>query len=428
MAPHPPDHQGPRVRHRLLRVRAADHPRLPQRDRGADGGRPRLPRRRPRPPGQRLDRLLPPHPVGPRRGRPHDLPVPHVPDPDEHQGALQHRPRRQRGRVRARLPADDVVRRRRARRGLRAGHGRARLGGRAQPPVLDRPVDLDPAARRQPPVRDGRPARPGDHADRRPPRRRAPARPGPGRAVPRLARPQAALRPRGPDERAAPDRRPPRGADRRPLAAQARDPVGEPELAARRGVAVGVPARLRRHARHRRAARGVRPGQHLRRHPDHPGRAGHRRGHLHPHAGRLRPEPPPGHARRGLVPPRPVLAADPARGDHVPVAAGRAVVDRAARPPRPVCATSPAGRRPRASGGSSSRCASGSATGPDPCPRSTRPGLIPSGQRIDPGALEALDPDGVEDEASAADGEAGYPGPSQRRGPGDGPTGNVPRR
>jgi hypothetical protein len=55
-------------------------------------------------------------------------------------------------------------------------------------------------------------------------------------------------------------------------------------------------------------------------------------------------------------------------------------------------------------------------------------GLIPSGQRIDPGALEALDPDGDEDDASAADGEAGYPGPTHRRGPGDGPTGNVPGR
>ena len=47
----------------------------------------------------------------------------------------------------------------------------------------------------------------------------------------------------------APDRRAPRGPHRRPGAAQAGRAVGQPQLAARRRVAVGVPAGLRRDAR-----------------------------------------------------------------------------------------------------------------------------------------------------------------------------------
>ena len=140
--------------------------------------------------------------------------------------------------------------------------------------------------------------------------------------------------------------------------------VGQPQLAARRGVAVGVPPRVRRHARHRRPARGLRPGQHRRRHPDHAGRARHRRGHLHPDAGRLRR--PTGGRPRSAWP----HIASPSSGSRSCSAAcctprcasgrGRS----SAATGSTACATSPGGRRPRASGASSSPCASGSASGP----------------------------------------------------------------
>ena len=120
---------------------------------------PRVPRRRVLAAVRGVVRLLAADPVGARRVGPPGLALAHVPDPDEHQGALEHRARRQRRRLGARLPAAHAVGRPRRRRRLRPGDGRARLGRRPQPHLLDRAAGVDPAPRRQPAVRHGRAAR-----------------------------------------------------------------------------------------------------------------------------------------------------------------------------------------------------------------------------------------------------------------------------
>ena len=79
-------------------------------------------------------------------------------------------------------------------------------------------------------------------------------------------------------------------------AARPRARLGGGQLAARRGGAVGVPARVRRVDRRRRAARRVRSGQRAGGHPDHAGRARHHRGRAAVGARRLRP-----HAARPRV-------------------------------------------------------------------------------------------------------------------------------
>ena len=84
---------------------------------------------------------------------------------------------------------------------LRTGDRRARLGRRAQRDLLGGPARVDPAAWRQPAVRDGGAGRTWDHGRRRPARPRLAARPGTGRDVPALARRQAALRPGRPRPR-----------------------------------------------------------------------------------------------------------------------------------------------------------------------------------------------------------------------------------
>ena len=133
----------------------------------------------------------------------------------------------------------------RRRRRLRPGHGRARVGRRAQPHLLDRAAGVDPAARRQPAVRHGRPRSGWASCSSSPCSSSAcsTARAGPSGSS-RWLGAQAALRPGHGHQRPAPDRPAAGGAHRGPGAAQARHPVGEPQLAARRGVAVGVhPAR-----------------------------------------------------------------------------------------------------------------------------------------------------------------------------------------
>ena len=269
LPPRPADPQAGRVRPRHLHLRPAADPRLPGRRPRADQGRSGLPRARPGVADRVLVHLLAADPLGARRRPPAHLAPADVPDPDEHQGAVEHRPGGQRGQLGPRLPADDAVRRHRSRRRLRAGHGRVGVGRRPQPDLLDRPPRVDPVPRGQPAVRHGRPGRPRDHARRRRDRGRAAARSGPRREVPALARAQAALRRRHRHERPAPDRTAVGGADRRPLAAQAGGPVGDPQLAARRGVAVGLRVGVRRGPGHRRPADRVRARQHLRRHPDH---------------------------------------------------------------------------------------------------------------------------------------------------------------
>ena len=62
----------------------------------------------------------------------------------------------------------------------------------------------------------------------------------------------------------------PAGAGLGPQAAQLGHRLGHRQLAARRRVPLGLPARLRRQRAPRRADRGVRPGQHLRQLPHHP--------------------------------------------------------------------------------------------------------------------------------------------------------------
>ena len=92
-------------------------------------------------PGRRLVRLLPAHPVGARRGRATRSPGSAMFRIQMSTKALTNIvPGGSAAGVRARLPADDAVGRQRARRRLRAGHRRARLGGRAQPHLLDRPA------------------------------------------------------------------------------------------------------------------------------------------------------------------------------------------------------------------------------------------------------------------------------------------------
>ena len=115
------------------------------------------------------------------------------------------------------------------------------VGGRPQPDLLDRAAGVDPVPRRQPAVRHGRP-RSGSGIMLVVALLVVGLQHGQGRAERFLhvARPQAALRPRHRHQRPAPDRRAAGGADRGPGAAQAGHPVGQPQLAARRGVAVGV--------------------------------------------------------------------------------------------------------------------------------------------------------------------------------------------
>ena len=162
--PDPADAQARRLRPRHLLLRPAAHPGLPRARRRADQVDPTLPRRS----ASLLQiaawftySLLTRSALG--DGRTVDLAAADVPHPDEHEGAVEHRPRRQRRQLGARLPADDAVGRHRSRRRLRAGHRRPRLGGRAQPDLLDRPAGVDPAPRRQPAVRDGRARRARDH-------------------------------------------------------------------------------------------------------------------------------------------------------------------------------------------------------------------------------------------------------------------------
>ena len=151
------------------------------------------------------------------RRREDALVVAAVPHPDEHEGAVQHRARRQRRGLGARLPADDAVGRARAGCRIRAGHRRSRIGRRAQRAVLGLADHLDPDPRRQRRVHRGRVA--GRAADGlRGDARLRPARgPGPRRAVAALDRPQAAAQ-RGPRRRRCAPRRWPAGGPRRPTA------------------------------------------------------------------------------------------------------------------------------------------------------------------------------------------------------------------
>ena len=124
--------------------------------------------------------------------------------------------------------------------------------------------------------------------------------------------------------------------------------LGDAQLAARRGVAVGVHPGLRRDARRRRAARRVRAGQRVRRDPDHARRARHRRGRSTSRRWSASTSPRVAIARRGLVPHGPVLLADPARRPAVPrCASGRGRIERRERL-RPAARHRP--RRGRASG------------------------------------------------------------------------------
>ena len=107
-------------------------------------------RRRFRPADHLARLLLVPHTGVARHRRRRAVARPDLPHPAEHQGALEHRAGRQRGRLGARLPTADTVGGERARRRLRARHRRHRLGGRAEHPVLARARRLDPDPRRQP--------------------------------------------------------------------------------------------------------------------------------------------------------------------------------------------------------------------------------------------------------------------------------------
>ena len=119
---------------------AADLHLRPAADPGLPGRGPRDHPRRAGVPGRRLlaavrgvVRLLAADPLGARRVRLADRALAHVPDPDEHEGAVEHRARRQRRRLGARLPPAHAVGHPRPRRRLRPGDGRPRVGRRAQP-------------------------------------------------------------------------------------------------------------------------------------------------------------------------------------------------------------------------------------------------------------------------------------------------------
>ena len=149
-------------------------------------------RRRVRPPAPRARLLLVPHPGIARHGRGRAVARPDLPHPAEHQGAVEHRPRRQRGRIGARLPAADAVGCQRPGRRVRARHRRHRLGRRAEHHLLARARRLDPDPRRQPALRNRRRPRRDHHGHRGDARDRADRRAGAGRAGGALDRPQVA--------------------------------------------------------------------------------------------------------------------------------------------------------------------------------------------------------------------------------------------
>ena len=230
----------------------------------------------------------------------------------------------------------------RPRRRLRPGDRRPRLGRRAQPDLLDRPARLDPAARRQPAVRHGRAGRPGDHGRRRPARPRPAARPGPGRDVPALARRASCASTRTP--------RPPPCA-RSASASRSSSPTARccagscsgpasTGCSTRRRCGCSCARSVARSTSTPCSSRSAWPTS-LAVIPITPGGLGIVEGIYIPTLVGFGVPPAGGDARRGVVPPRPVLVADPPRWPALRLAARRAVVDRAARPPRP-----PARHRP----------------------------------------------------------------------------------
>ena len=259
----------------------------------------------------------------------------------------QHRARRQRRRLGARLPADDALGGQRARRRLRPGHRRARLGRRAQPDLLDRPARVDPAAAASTRC-TSRPRSPasGSCSSSRCSSLGLHARPGPRRA--RSCAGSARKLHFDPDtaaDRPAPGRRPAGGADRRPRAAAAGVAAGRRLNWLLDAASLWVFLRgVRRHARHRRAcwSRSGWPTS-LAVIPITPGGLGIVEGIYIPTLVGFGLPAARGDARRRLVPHRPVLVPDPPRRPVVRLAARRAVVDRAPRPARPSARHRPPG-------------------------------------------------------------------------------------
>ena len=293
-------------------------------------------------------RLRPAHPLGPA-GRGAD-PVPPVPDQPVDPGAQPRVARRHGPGSGSGLPAHDPVRGHRGRHRVRARHPGHRLGRRPERALLalagrlPRPPRL-PRTRGAPRARLHLGLHPGPRGRRRgrgPPRRLRrpllPAHTGPGAGQPdhpgRIG--TCALPGRRPVHLAGRAPGPPlRRPGGRPAPALAGGRVGHGQLAARRGVALGLRGRLQPLHLARRPPDRLRPGQHPGRHSHHPRWPGGGRVRAGDHARRLRTHRRPGAVGRAGLPRRELLAAHPLRGTGLRQPRAGAAVRPPVGPPSP---------------------------------------------------------------------------------------------